>query len=1179
MTVINLFPHEFFLHIRIYSVCFNPDGSQLVVAAGQRVLVYDTNDGSLIQPLKGHEKTVYCVDYGKDGKRFASGSADKNVIIWTSKLEGILRYNHNDAVQCLEFNPVSPLLASCSSNELNLWSPEVKSVGRHKIPTRVLSCSWSEDGQLLALGLISGIVSIRGRNGEEKIKIERPTKAAIWALAWSRNKETNTDILCITDWGQTMSFYSSTGQEISEKDRNLGYESLCASYVGKGEFILVSGSNNCCTLYNKDGVKVSEIGDPQKSWVWSCAHHPTSNFVVLGCQDGTIAYYQVVFSKVHGLYKERYAYRDNLTDVIVQHLLTNQKVKIKCRDLVKKIAIYKNRLAVQLGERVVIYELYSNDSSGMRYRVKEKLVIKVDCYLLVVCSNHVVLCQEKRLQSLTFTGTKEREWEMDSAIKYIKVVGGPPKREGLLLGLANGQVVKIYLDNAFPVHLLKIGYPIRCLDLSPSRKKLAIVDGNERCLVYSLNNTSQPLFQEINAVSVAWNSCCEDMLCFSGNNIFGIKANGFPVHQQKLQGFVVGFCSSKIFCFHNNSMSSIDVPLSAPMYQYLEKKMFREAFEIACLGVTDSDWKVLAFTALDALDLDVARKAFIRTKDLVYLDLIHEMQERNEKDKEILNGLVLAYRKKYKEAARAWARAGRQDLALGMYTELRMFDHGQEFVSDSPTERVSLLRKKADWARDTNEPKAAAQVYLAAGDTMRAIEIMANHGWVDMLIDVGRKSNSSDSDVIKIIADTLKNLNHLELAAEMFRKLGDEEELIKVEVEAGQWEKALVAAESDPKFRPIVYLPYARYLAENDKFVLAQKAYQKAGHPEEAFRVVKQLTENAVSESRFNDAGYYYWLLAKQCLQLAGEGEEGMLDKYFLYEKYATIYYAYHSIQRYLEEPFTAYQPESLFNIARFLMQETKALLPPGVSQFAILYAMSKQARNLGAYKLARQVLSKLQTLKVPAKFQEYVDITSIMVKGKQYQDNEELLIMCYRCSTYNPLMTPPGAKANACTNCGQSFVHSFVTFEVLPLVEFQPESSISEQEALRLLESGSEEEEGWQQDIGNDVQALRPESEIGHDPFTARLLQDISDDVVTVNRSALKTMDLSEVVICRFPKPLKTRYFRNLLPELQVTPCTHCNKIFHMDDFEMKILEKGSCPFCRVPPSSGEEELETSSL
>lgn len=88
----------------------------------------------------------------------------------------------------------------------------------------------------------------------------------------------------------------------------------------------------------------------------------------MGCQDGTIAYYQLIFSTVHGLYRERYAFRENMTDVIIQHLLTDQKVKIKCRDLVKKIAIYKHRLAVQLPDRIVIYELFSGDSSEMRYR-------------------------------------------------------------------------------------------------------------------------------------------------------------------------------------------------------------------------------------------------------------------------------------------------------------------------------------------------------------------------------------------------------------------------------------------------------------------------------------------------------------------------------------------------------------------------------------------------------------------------------------------------------------------------------------------------------------------------------------------------------------------------------------------------------------------------------------------
>jgi intraflagellar transport protein 122 len=143
---------------------------------------------------------------------------------------------------------------------------------------------------------------------------------------------------------------------------------------------------------------------------------------------------------------------------------------------------------------VVIYELHSGDPTGMLYRSKEKINKKLECNLLVVCTNHLVLCHEKRLQCLTFEGIKEREWLMESPIRYIKVVGGPPGRECLLLGLKNGQVLKIYLDNAFPVSLVKASSAIRCLDLSASRKKLAVVDENNQCLVYDVQK-KELLFQ------------------------------------------------------------------------------------------------------------------------------------------------------------------------------------------------------------------------------------------------------------------------------------------------------------------------------------------------------------------------------------------------------------------------------------------------------------------------------------------------------------------------------------------------------------------------------------------------------------------------------------------------------------------------------------------------------------
>jgi intraflagellar transport protein 122 len=153
--------------------------------------------------------------------------------------------------------------------------------------------------------------------------------------------------------------------------------------------------------------------------------------------------YQTVFSTVHGLYQDRYAHRDTMTDVIIQHLITEQKVRIKTRDYVKKIAVYKARLAVQLPDRVLVYETVNQDPYDMHYRLKEKILKKLDCNLLVVTSNHIILCQEKRLQLYNFQGKRIREWVLEAIIRYIRVVGGPSGREGLLVGLKNGSVFKV----------------------------------------------------------------------------------------------------------------------------------------------------------------------------------------------------------------------------------------------------------------------------------------------------------------------------------------------------------------------------------------------------------------------------------------------------------------------------------------------------------------------------------------------------------------------------------------------------------------------------------------------------------------------------------------------------------------------------------------------------------------
>ena len=92
------------------------------------------------------------------------------------------------------------------------------------------------------------------------------------------------------------------------------------------------------------------------------------------------------------------------------------------------------------------------------------------------------------MQLYSFQGEKEREWILEEVIRYIKVVGGPPGREGLLVGLRNGVVQKIFVDNPFPIMLIKHNKSIRCLDLSSTRQKLAVVDEARIALLSMVHN-------------------------------------------------------------------------------------------------------------------------------------------------------------------------------------------------------------------------------------------------------------------------------------------------------------------------------------------------------------------------------------------------------------------------------------------------------------------------------------------------------------------------------------------------------------------------------------------------------------------------------------------------------------------------------------------------------------------
>lgn len=296
-----------------------------------------------------------------------------------------------------------------------------------------------------------------------------------------------------------------------------------------------------------------------------------------------------------------------------------------------------------------------------------------------------------------------------------------------------------------------------------------------------------------------------------------------------------------------------------------------DAYRVACLGVPVNDWEALAQAALDALQLQVAKDAYVRVRNFAWLELINDLRERQRRGggehKDSLQADALAFAGRFKEAARLYQKCGQPHKALTMYSDLRMFDLAQEFLKDGDSaDRRELVRRRAEWACSVHEPRAAAELLLSAGEHERAIAIVAQQGWADVLYDIGRRLSAAERGPLELVAGHLQRLKALPMAAEIYRKLGDEAKVVQLHVESKDWPEAFRLAEHLPAVLKSVHLQHAQWLVDADQFIAAHEAFVLAGRPADGMRLLTNLAECAITEERFGDASYYTWIRAKQSL-------------------------------------------------------------------------------------------------------------------------------------------------------------------------------------------------------------------------------------------------------------------------------------------------------------------------
>lgn len=236
-------------------------------------------------------------------------------------------------------------------------------------------------------------------------------------------------------------------------------------------------------------------------WCYSMVSLLPGN-LLLGLSNGVVVNLKLEYSTVHSLYNNLYAIREGLSTVVVRNLATGASCKIETGDYVSKIAVYTGRLAVMLPNSMQIYQL--TDTTEIRHGV-ESILRKASegqdhiitfrrravvprafsCTLLGVCSKHFVLCNSSFISVFNFAGRRTDRWAFrQSAISYVKTIGGVAGQESLLAGCEDGKVIIVRIGSRFPIEAISHNARIVSLDMPPNRQYISVVDDTNTLSIY-----------------------------------------------------------------------------------------------------------------------------------------------------------------------------------------------------------------------------------------------------------------------------------------------------------------------------------------------------------------------------------------------------------------------------------------------------------------------------------------------------------------------------------------------------------------------------------------------------------------------------------------------------------------------------------------------------------------------
>ena len=1190
--------------IPISAISVDPVHNKLIIGLGKQIVYYDAVNGKEICRFEKHTQDVTCVSFRKDGLTFASGAKDNIVFFWdiSKPAKPINKITFPDPLIRMGFNPCLMMLLAMSKTTYAV--SKEKAANKYPLSNTGVDFCWTNDGLKYAICFENGTVVIKDKDSdkdEKEIVVNEEKQEKITCCCFSTQRFLYKDyVLYICTWDKNFYVLDLFNTQVHQSQK-LTADPISISLY-KEDYVIVGTNNREINLFSKEGYFVTTITQGINSWVTSLKNFDKYSSIISASNDGSLICHQATFNVVHAIYREVYVYRKNLREIVIHNLLTGEKQTIETKRYIKKLAIFKNLVAYLSNERIIVHQLNDVDNTKGKYFIKWE----GDLNLILLASNHLIVCNENHIYLYPLTNDTalienvERDWSFETDIRFLRVLGGAPKREGMLCGTKSGEVYIIYLDNQFPINIYSHDIPIKSLDINYSRTQLGIIDENYELTVVDLGDKSI-LYKGDKAKSLAFNSDIENMISYWYEGNVYIKTSDFPPIQEKMSGVIIGFRGTKVFILQAfNNINVLDISNSQSIMRYAERKQMDEAYKVACLGATNQEWTYLGVESMLNFNFVVAANCFKKLQDIRFINLIlkFEQDRRNGVDENIIKGDIYAHIGKYKKAADLYIKGGQPEKAQEMYSTLKMYKEAMEirakYMQSSGGYSDEILIEQAEWSENNKKYKEAASIYMAIGRKKKAIEIYGEHNYLDSLIEVCRDlSKETEAELIKLCGFYFRKNHNYKYAQEAYLKLDDKKSLVNMNVDLKKWEEAFALSRDVKSLNEYVHLKYAESLIIEDKFKEAQESYRQAGRVDLSIKLLSTLIDNSVYEKRFKDACFFFISYASDALSLIKDCQQNVQklskSEYSKVKEFkdsndlADCFNAYDYIYKYIEEPFNSdiisMSEQSLFNACVFLVNKISNMnsflsQSKDISPSYIFHCLGTLAKKFEAYKTAQICFQKLANLQYPVNWTEKIDKEIMDIRTKPCLDGDQLVPECPYCGHNNSLINTNG---DFCSYCFAPFIRCGLSFEILPLVEFRQAKNITADNAIDLIKQGTVEK--MKNNIlsknKDGVKSLKISMNDEYDNLFDNKLKDSLNmrkgdgfNIIEVDETILKSLNESDIFIIdqrNVNKTYHVRFFKNRQKDLPITMCKFCFRFFKLEEFENAFLKCGNhCPLCK---------------